>query len=217
VQVDDPVRASYRPRYNVAPTDRHIILRPKAVEGAHRECAGGISPPVLTMARWGFPREAKRGAPHINARSETAPFRNTFRDAFVNRRCAVPADGFFEWEKPSGRPIWFHRPDGKLLLFAGLYEEGRGADGGAERRFVVLTTPANALVSPVHDRMPAILSREEAAAWLDAPVQSLLRPAPADLLIATPVSRRVGSVKNDDPDCLRPDQQTHSGTQLGLF
>jgi putative SOS response-associated peptidase YedK len=230
VLVADNAAVDYRPRFNVAPTDRHIILRPRgeASPGADEP----RNPPVLAPARWGFPRApGNKGALHINARAETAPFRAAFREAFVQRRCAVPADGFFEWLKPGGtgagqsavrQPVWFHRPDGHLLLFAGLYEDVPGPEGKLERRFVVLTTAANALVAPVHDRMPAILSREEAALWLDKPAQSLLRPAPADLLVATLVSKRVNSVKNDDPGCLVPDpapdgDKPHSGGQLGLF
>jgi putative SOS response-associated peptidase YedK len=176
--------AVYRPRYNIAPTDAHVILR--APDGSRR----------LKPARWGLVTTPGR-PPLINARAESAPFKDAFRAAYVGGRCVVPADGFYEWKKtPEGRqPIWFHRADGKLLLMAGLWDAGR---------FAVLTTAPNALVREVHDRMPAILTDEEASAWLADPSQRLLHPAADGLLEARPVSDRVNSVRHDDPGCLAP-------------
>jgi putative SOS response-associated peptidase YedK len=179
----DPETAElYRARYNVAPTDPHPVLR--TVSGRRK----------LEVARWGFvaPKNKK---PLINARAETVPVRGPFSAAYRDGRCVVPADGFYEWkETAEGRqPIWFHRTDGKLLLLAGLHESGR---------FTVITTTPNALVQPVHDRMPAILSPEEAETWLATPTQEVLHPAPLGVLEARAVSTRVNSVKNDDPECL---------------
>jgi putative SOS response-associated peptidase YedK len=180
---DDETAAAYRPRYNVAPTDQHPVLR--LVAGARR----------LEPARWGLPPTGNRRAPLINVRAETARFSR--KKTFVDGRCVVPADGFFEWKRsPDGsRPNWYHRPDGRLLLFAGLWEAGC---------FSVLTTAPNALVAEVHDRMPAILSPEEANAWLLAPSDKLLHPAPDGMLTARAVSDRVNSVRHDDPACLEP-------------
>jgi putative SOS response-associated peptidase YedK len=179
---------AYRPRYNLAPTDVHYVLR---LAGGERR---------LEPARWGFPPSQAGRPPLFNARADTAPTKDAFRAAFFGGRCVVPADGFFEWR---GRtPLWFHRPDGKLLLMAGLWDAGH---------FTVLTTEPNALVAEVHDRMPAILSEPEAAAWLAAPSQDLLHPAPDGLLVATPVSDRVSSIRHDDPQCLAP------AAQLSLF
>lgn len=201
----------YRPRYNVAPSDAHPIVRP----------APGPTPPVLQMARWGLPRPpGERGAPHINARSETAAVKGTFRAAYDRRRCVVPADGFYEWDKAADggrRPYWFHRADGALLLLAGLYEDVPGPSGAPQRRFVVLTTAANDLVAPIHDRMPVILPPEAVGPWLTVPARSLLRPAPAGWLVATPVSRRANSVKNDDPACLQPEAVGAQSGQQSLF
>lgn len=176
---------NYRARYNVAPTDVHPILR---VEGGQRR---------LEPARWGMLGTGKSKAPLINARAATAPQKAAFREAYARGRCVVPADGFFEWkDSPQGRqPIWFHRPDGKLLLMAGLCWEGR---------FTVLTTEPNKLLAEVHDRMPAILTEPEAARWLATPTQEVLHPAAEGMLEARPVSTRVNSVKNDDPECLAP-------------
>jgi putative SOS response-associated peptidase YedK len=182
---DQQATAGYRPRYNVAPTDVHPVLR---AEGGRR---------WLELARWGFAPTVEGRGPLFNARAESAPFKDAFRAAYVGGRCVVPADGFYEWKNtPEGRqPLWFHRSDGKLLLLAGLW------DGG---RFTVLTTAPNALVREVHDRMPAVLTPEEATAWLADPSRKLLHPAADGLLEARPVSTRVNSVRNDDPDCLAP-------------
>jgi len=195
IRADNGAAVSYRSRYNVAPAQPHPILRADA--GAAR----------LGFALWGLLARGRGKAPVINARAETVPFKSAFQDAFVGRRCVVPADGFFECKTgPDGRqPLWFHRPDGKLLLLAGLFdEEPAPADHPPRMRFGVLTTAPNSLVAPVHDRMPALLSAAEAAAWLAKPDQRLLHPAPDDLLVATPVSFRVNSVRNDDPACLAP-------------
>jgi putative SOS response-associated peptidase YedK len=183
---DVEAAAAYRPRYNVAPTDQHFVVL-RAVGGGRR----------LEPARWGLPPTVAGRPPLFNARAESAPWKPAFREAWGAGRCIVPADGFYEWKTtPEGRqPIWFHRRDGKLLLMAGLWQGGR---------FTVLTTTPNALVAEVHDRMPALLTDEEAAAWLTAPSARLLHPAAEDMLAARPVSSRVNSVAHDDPACLAP-------------
>ncbi len=196
----------YRPRYNIAPTNSHWIMR---MEYEDRE---------LLRARWGlinhWAKDAKIGYKQINARSETLEKRPAFRDAFKKRRCAVPADGFFEWTGPKEQrqPIWFHRPDGGLLLFAGLYESWQPAPGDWEPTFTIITTDANATLVPVHNRMPVILPDEVVDDWLHprqndlAALSGLLVPARDGVLVGTPVSLRVNSVKNDDPACLEPVQ-----------
>jgi putative SOS response-associated peptidase YedK len=222
----DPTAAPsvvWRPRYNVAPTDPHPVMR---ADGGRK----------VAMGHWGF-RGGPKQALLINARSETIRARPAFRDAFARRRCVVPADGFYEWRKTEGaaggaarRPLWFHRPDGQLLLFAGLWEPpapilteaDAQARGRGLPRFVVLTTTPNALLAEVHDRMPAIFTTlEEAAAWLAAPSLELLRPAPEGFLAARPVSARVNSVRNDDPACLEPEPEPSGASgparQLSLF
>ena len=202
VDIEELERGNYRPRYNIAPTDQHWIVRQRRED---RE---------LLPAKWGlvnsWAKDARRAASQINARAETLEKSSAFRDAFENRRCVVPADGFFEWtgSKDARRPIWFHRPEGGLVLFAGLYESWQPSPGEWERTFTIITTRPNSLLASVHDRMPVILEDEAVEEWLltgDAEVErpaSLLVPAPEDLLIGTPVSARVNSVKNDDPECL---------------
>lgn len=196
---DEAEAAAWRPRYNVAPTQLHPILR--RVDGARR----------LGRAVWGLPPVDHRRV--INARAETLGARPRFADALARRRCVVPIDGFFEWQ--GAQPFWFHRADGGLLLLAGLWEEGAPDAGGAARpRFVVITTAPNARVAPVHDRMPAILAPECVAAWLERPAVDALVPAPDDALVATPVSPRVGSTAADDARLLDP---VRPRTQLSLF
>ncbi len=202
----------YRPRYNIAPTDRHWIIRMKYED---RE---------LLTARWGlinyWAKDAKSGYKQINARAETLEKRPAFRDAFKERRCAVPADGFFEWvgSKTARQPIWFHRPDSGMLLFAGLYESWQREPGEWERTFTIVTTEANATLEPVHNRMPVILPEEVVDEWLysrrddQSALKRLLVPASDDLLVGTPVSPRVNSVKNDDPACLEPVSTTLSAS-----
>jgi putative SOS response-associated peptidase YedK len=215
-QLGASVRAAdatlYRPRYNIAPTDLHWVVR-LSTEG--RE---------LIPARWGMLRAGK---PMVNARSESLEAalarpsgltKSPLHRALAERRCAVPADGFFEWTTSGSgarRPLWFHRPDGGLLFLAALYEEG--PDG--RPLFTVLTTDANGLVSRVHDRMPALLAPDAVAEWLARPATELLQPAPDALLMAQPVSPRVNSVRNDDPSCLDapPDEPEPSEPQLKLL
>jgi putative SOS response-associated peptidase YedK len=192
----------YWPRYNIAPTQPHVIVRERREE------------PQLLPATWGlvnsWAKDAKRAASQINARAEDIERRNAFKGAVEERRrCLVPADGFFEWigAKTARRPIWFHRPDGGLLLFAGLYESWQPQPGTWQRTFTILTTDANATVEPIHDRMPVILSTEQASEWVyegNSPgdLRALLAPAPSELLVGDPVSPRVNSVANDDPECL---------------
>jgi putative SOS response-associated peptidase YedK len=204
VPVESVPESAYRPRYNIAPTDDHWIVRVKYEE---RE---------LLPAKWGlvnsWAADAKRAAAQINARSETVASAAAFRDAFRRRRCVVPADGFFEWAgaRDARQPLWFHRPDGGLLLFAGLYETWEPRPGVRQKTFSIITTAANSLMAPVHDRMPVILAEDAVDDWLDPRrddldyLRLMLGPAPDGLLTATPVSPRVNSVKNDDLACLEP-------------
>lgn len=194
--------AFYRPRYNIAPTNEHFVLR---MEHEERE---------VLRARWGlvnsWAKDASAAGRQINARAETVDTRPAFRNAFRHRRCAIPADGFFEWTGPKEqrRPIWYHRPGGQLLLFAGLYEFWNPGPDGREATFTIITTNANRLVSEVHDRMPVILSPEALDEWIDpaqedaALLKGLLAPAPEGLLAARRVSPLLNSTRNDAPGLL---------------
>jgi len=215
-ELDEELQADHAPRYNVAPSNIHWLL---VDEGGRRQIVAG---------RWGFPipfgprKDDPVGL--INARAETAASKPTFRDAFTHTRCAVIADGFFEWSGPRGRrmPTWFHSPATQLLLFAGLWRERTDPESGeVERRFTILTTEANAVIEPSHARMPAILAPASVTPWLSPAPRTRdretlrrfsgalgdhLRPADNALLVATPVSSRVGNVRNDDPGCIEPER-----------
>ena len=204
VPIEELPAEVYGPRFNVAPTDAHWIVRLRYEE---RE---------LRPARWGlvnsWAKDAKRAALQINARAETLHRLPPFREAFRKRRCLVPADGFFEWvgSGAARQPIWFHRADGGLLLFASLYESWQPQPEQWQRTFTIVTTGPNSVVAPVHDRMPVIIPEAAADEWLDPRQEDvealgrLLVAAPDDLLVPTPVSQRVNSVKNDDAACLEP-------------
>ncbi len=202
----------YRPRFNVAPGDQHWMLRHKQGER------------VLVPAGWGlvnsWAKDPSIGFRQINARAETLSERPAFRDAFRRARCLIPADGFYEWRgaRKQREPLWFHPPDGELLLLAGLYDGWRDPVTELWRKtFTVITTEANEVVRPAHDRMPAIVPLDRADDWLfgDAPA-ALLRPSPPELLIASPASPRVNMARHDDPGLLDPDDPAVP-KQLGLF
>ncbi len=218
-----------RPRYNIAPTQEVPVVRlddaalPAAPDGAPRrpvvrqaEAGGGRR---LDVLRWGliphWAQDPKIAYRTINARSETVATQPAFRGPFRRRRCLVPASGFFEWRKSdaAGRqpkqPHYVRRKDGRPMAFAGLWDRWQRADGDAIESFTILTTEANALVRPCHDRMPVILSPEHYDLWLDpqTPIERLrplLAPCPAQWLEMVPVGRRVNNPRNDDSSCIVP-------------
>jgi putative SOS response-associated peptidase YedK len=209
----DPIAAaSYRPRYNIAPTDAHWIAREK---GGRRE---------LIPADWGlvnhWAKSSAIAAKQINFRAESIADKPAFRDAYRARRCLVPADGFYEWRgaKKAREPIWFHVADRSLLWLAGVYETWTDpTTGEVKKTFAIGTTAANEVVAPVHDRMPAIIRPSDAAVWLTADDPGhLLVPIVAPALIGTPASRRVNTTDHDDPDLLDADDP-RVARQLDLF
>ena len=212
------IRSGLVPRYNIAPgTNIATVVRDPRAEGrVLRAMRWGLVPP------WGEgPGSGRR---LINARSETVREKPAFREAFAARRCLIPVNGFYEWRQDAGpaRPFLFRRPDAGLFALAGLWETWRDADGRELDTCAILTTDANATMRPVHHRMPVILPAADWRLWCDLPAASLdevaglLRPAPADLLIAHPVSRRVNSPSCDEPACLEAVDDGADG-QLGLF
>lgn len=183
------------PRYNVAPTDTMPV-----VVGPRGERVG-------RMMRWGLlPMWAKslgEGAKMINARADGVATKPAFRHAFRHRRCLVPTDGWYEWEKPSRQAWLFRRPDRGVFAFAGIWERWRGPDGEVET-YSVLTTEANALCRFCHERMPVVLPPEAWTAWTDpeadpAVLEQLLLPAADDAFVARRVGPAVGNVRNEGP------------------
>jgi putative SOS response-associated peptidase YedK len=196
---------TFKPRFNVAPSQAVAAVRGPAQAGG-REFA---------WLRWGLvPRwanEASIGNRLINARSETAATKPAFKNAFRHRRCLILADGFYEWRHVEGKrlPYFFGLRDGRPFAFAGLWEHWQGA-GEPIESCTVLTTAANDLVHPLHDRMPVILDPRDYATWLDPAVSEperlvpLLRPYPADLMARWPVATHVNRPENDAPSCVEP-------------
>ena len=193
--------ANYRPRYNIAPRQEHFIVR---TEYENRK---------LLRAKWGLlctPGKQGREQYSINARTESVEIRPTFAEAFTQRRCVIPASGFYEWAGPSyaRQPYWIHRRDADLLLLAGLYVNGEPDDNGVFASFTILTCAANPTLAAIHDRMPVILSDRDADDWMNplekAPLalKRLLIPAPEALLVVRPVSPLVNSVANEGPELL---------------
>ncbi len=178
-------------RFNVAPTQKMPVVR---VNGRPEsaELAWGI------RARW----QQKSARPLINARSETAAIKPTFRESVARRRCLVPADGFYEWRRAVSppQPYYFHFPNETPFWFAGIWEN---------ETYLILTTGPNEVMRPIHDRMPVILDETNASAWLgDSPLdreklERLCSPCPAEILACREVGRRVNNTRHDDPECLK--------------
>ena len=197
------------PRYNIAPTQPMPAVRVFAATGKRR----------LGLLRFGlvphWAGDPSVGARLINARSETAKARAAFRDPFRERRCLVPATGFYEWRRVNRdrQPYLLHRRDGRLMGLAAVWDRWRpapGVEGEPIESCAILTTPANELVARLHDRMPLVLDPADFALWLDPQVTDparllpLLRPYPAEEMVAVPVSPRVNSPHNDDPSLVEP-------------
>jgi len=192
-------------RYNIAPSQPIPVVR-LAADNHKRECV---------LVRWGlipsWAKDAGIAAHTINARAETLTEKPAFRTAFRRRRCLVPADGFYEWLK-SGKAKLPHaiRPkDSHPLAFAGLWDHWQGPGGQGIDSATVVTTNANDLLRPLHERMPVILPREHYGAWLDPQrkedeLLSLLRPYPDELLTLFPVSAWVSNARHEGERCLEP-------------
>ncbi|HUU84117.1 MAG TPA: SOS response-associated peptidase [Phycisphaerae bacterium] len=204
--LDLPETPSLEPRYNIAPTQPVPVVRLMPA-GEVRE---------LQMLHWGlipsWSKDPAMGARMINARSETAAEKPAFRTAMRQRRCLIPADGFYEWQRTAGRkqPHYIRKRDRAPFAFAGLWEHWEGPEGAVIESCTILTTTPNDLLRPLHDRMPVILEPSDYALWLDAAVndasrvQPLLRPYQPDDLIAHPVGTHVNSPRNEDPRCTEP-------------
>jgi putative SOS response-associated peptidase YedK len=206
VQFGLPEIPDMQPRYNIAPTQPVAAVRLKAGDEARE----------MVMLHWGlipfWAKDPKIGARMINARSETAAQKPSFRMAFRQRRCLVIADGFYEWQKQNGtkQPFFIRLRDARPFAFAGLWEHWEGKDASVIESCTLLTTEPNDLLRTLHNRMPVILSPGDYDLWLDPEVQQpdliqpLLRPYAALEMEAYPVSRFVNSPGNDSPTCIEP-------------
>ena len=189
------------PRWNIAPSQEVLVIPNRTQR-------------LLRPARWGliphWASDTAIGHRMINARAETLAARPAFRDALARRRCAIPADGFYEWQRRgrARQPFHLRRRDGQPLAFAGLWDVWRTPAGERVASCTIVTVPANDLVAPIHDRMPAILDGAALDAWLDprervpADLAPLLAPCAVDWLEAWPVSSYVNATDHDGPECI---------------
>jgi putative SOS response-associated peptidase YedK len=195
---------SWQPRWNIAPTQRVPIVRQDRKEPKR----------TFSLVRWGlipsWAKDASIGFRTINAMSETAADKPAFRDAMRQRRCLIPADGFYEWQKVGTRtkqPYSFAMIDDSVFAFAGLWERWRDRGGELIETCTILTTKPNSLVSTVHNRMPAILNTDDYDLWLNpsvanmAVVTNCLKAFDASVMKKYPVSARVNRAENDSPEC----------------
>jgi len=214
-EFDVPDPPAFPPRYNIAPTQliAAVALKP---DGEHR---GIVRVPWGMVPAWADDPSA---APRLfNARAESVAFK--FGECFREKRCLIPADGFFEWKAVGKKKhaCHFTRADNGVFAFAGLWDVWQDEDLKIIGACMVTTTP-NELVKPFHDRMPVILPRESYAEWLDAETSekrllSLLKPYPADVMRATEVGPAVNSSKNEGPKCIEPRTPEMKNTGPLLF
>jgi len=197
------------PRYNIAPTQPVAIVR-----------LGQRGDREWTHVHWGlipsWSKDPSIGARMINARSETVAEKPSFRAAFRRRRCLVPADGFYEWQKAGKgkQPFYITLRDGDPFAIAGLWEYWEGADGSALESCTLLTTEPNEKLAEIHNRMPVILHAEDYDEWLgdgtevrpseQSALFHLLRAYEADAMVTTPVSPYVNNARNEGPQCIEP-------------
>lgn len=195
----------FPPRYNIAPAQPVLIVRLDA-KGARE----------FGLVRWGlipsWAKDPREYGALINARSETASEKPSFRGPMRHRRCLIPATGFYEWTggRGSKQPHLIRLKDQELFAIAGLWEAWLGADGSEIETMAILTTEANGDVAPIHDRMPVIIEHEDYGRWLDCSsgsekaVLDLLRPLPAGRVTLTAVSSKLNDPKAEGPDLHEP-------------
>ena len=200
---EDLKRYNPLPNYNIAPTHYCPIIT--ADDRCH-----------INIFRWGlipfWAKEEKIGYRMINARVETLMKKSTYKSALKNRRCLVPLDGFYEWKREGTNkiPYRIHTTDQDVFAVAGLWDKWKSKGGEVIYSFTIITTPPNELMASIHNRMPAILTKDQEELWLDdniAPYDAgelLYNSYPPSMMRAYRVSDRVGNVRNNDPDLIMP-------------
>ncbi len=196
----------YQPRYNIAPSQMiEVVFEPENER-------------ILSPLKWGlvphWAKDAEIGNRMINARAETLTEKPSFREAFKSRRCIIPASGFYEWQKKSTgakQPFYFYLKDKEVFGFAGLWEEWIDKrTGEALETCTIITTEANEVLKPVHDRMPVILKAEYYEQWLDAKetktdrIQKMLVPYRGEEMTSHPVSRSINIAEANSPELIVP-------------
>lgn len=193
---------NHPPSWNVAPRQDALVVRRNPETGARH----------LDLLNWGLVPswtkalgDARRP---INARAETVATSGMFRGAFAARRCLVPADAFYEWQAIGGggkQPYAVARQDGQPMAFAGLWESWRGPEGELLRTFTIITTSANEVLRPIHERMPLILESTDWPVWLgeaEGDATWLMRVPAEERVRAWRIGTRVNNVRNDGPELL---------------
>ena len=194
----------FAPRYNIAPTQMIPVVLEQSGER------------IIESLRWGlipsWAKDESIGSKMINARAETLAEKPSFRDAFKKHRCIIPASGFYEWQKGSKgakQPFYFRMKEKQVFGFAGLYEEWLDKETGEQiETFTIITTEANKVLEPIHERMPVILKSKDYDQWLDAKekdtakLQKLLAPYPSEEMKSYQVSKSVNSPSNDSPELI---------------
>ncbi len=204
---------AFPPRYNIAPTQPVLIV----MSGDRGGDAGNLPDRKALLVRWGlipsWVKDPKAFPLLINARSETAATKNSFRAAMRHRRALLPASGFYEWRrdgKKKSQPFWVRPRSAGVVAFAALMETWSGPDGSEVDTGAILTTRANEMLAPIHDRMPVVIHPEEYGRWLDCrnfeprEVADLLEPPSNEFFEAIPVSRLVNKVANSGPEVQEP-------------
>lgn len=199
-----PESSLFESRYNIAPTQPVAAVR--ATAKGHE----------LASFRWGlipsWAGEPAIGNKLLNARCETVADKPSFRSAFRQRRCLIPASGFYEWQKQGAgrKQPYFIRPrDGGLFAFAGLWERWHDPHGETIETCTILTTEANELMRPLHERMPVIIEPASDGVWLDPhssadALRALFVPFASDRIEAIPVGAWVSNPKHEGTRCLEP-------------
>lgn len=203
------------PRFNIAPSQSSPIIL-------------GQGPNRLEMMRWGlipsFAKEGGMGLKLINARAETVNKKPMFKRLMAKNRCLVPSTGFYEWMKADGGKVPYHirHRDNRYVSYAGLFDSWRSPDGEAISSFTILTTTANELMRPIHDRMPVILRQEDEEKWLesgpleDQELKGIFSPYPSDELEAYQVAKLVRNPAVESAELIRPVERQTRTIQMHL-
>jgi len=193
-------------RYNIAPTQQVLIVRKEHGEKVRQ----------LTTMRWGlipsWAKDESIATRTLNARSETVTTTPAFREPILRKRCLIPADGFYEWQKMGSvkQPYCFEVGQGEVFALAGLWDEWTGSDGEVVESCTILTTSPNSIVEDLHNRMPVIVSEDKYDIWLDpdvtdfSAIRDILKPYDASLMRRYPVSRKLNNSKVDDAEAASP-------------
>jgi putative SOS response-associated peptidase YedK len=203
-QFEIEIVTDLKPRYNIAPTQQVATISLE-LETHQRQ---------LKLRKWGlipsWSKDATISARLINARAETVAEKPSFRRAFRQRRCLIITDGFYEWQKnaQTKQPFFINLKNEQTFAFAGLWESWKNNENQIVESCTIITTTANEILTPIHERMPVILASENYDLWLDVnennpdKLSEILRPAPDGEIKVEAVSTKVNNAKYDRPDCL---------------